>query len=54
MTDDGAPPLNFVGTHGGALQDWKNLNLEHAVSPQDVKYQFREASSICPPARDAR
>ena len=40
MTDDGNPPLGFVGTHYGAPQDWKNLRLEHAVSPQDVKYQF--------------
>jgi Carboxypeptidase regulatory-like domain len=41
MTDDGAPPLGFVGYHGvGAPQDWRNLNLEHAVSAQDVKLQF--------------
>jgi hypothetical protein len=40
MTDDGNPPLGFVGTHLGAAQDWRNLNLEHSISPQDVKYQF--------------
>ena len=40
MTDDGNPPLGFVGAHGGAPQDWRNRNLEHSVSPQDVKYQF--------------
>jgi hypothetical protein len=40
MTDDGNPPLAFVGSHGGAPQDWKNLSLEHSISPQDVKYQF--------------
>jgi hypothetical protein len=40
MTDDGNPPLGFVGSHLGAPQDWRNLNLEHSVSPQDVKYQF--------------
>jgi hypothetical protein len=40
MTDDGNPPLGFVGYHAGAPQDSKNLNLEHSVSPQDVKYQF--------------
>ena len=40
MTDDANPPLGFVGFHGGAPQDWRNLNLEHSVSPQDVKYQF--------------
>jgi len=40
MTDDGNPPLGFVGSHGGAPQDAKNMNLEHSISPQDVKYQF--------------
>jgi hypothetical protein len=40
MTDDGNPPLGFVGSHLGLPQDWKNLNLEHSISPQDVKYQF--------------
>jgi hypothetical protein len=40
ITDDGNPPLGFVGSHSGGAQDWKNLNLEHAISPQDVKYQF--------------
>jgi hypothetical protein len=40
MTDDGNPPLGFVGSHLGSPQDWKNLNLEHSISPQDVKYQF--------------
>jgi hypothetical protein len=40
ITDDGNPPLGFVGAHNGAPQDQKNLNLEHSVSPQDVRYQF--------------
>lgn len=40
MTDDGNPPLGFVGSHNGAAQDWKDLQYEHSVSPQDVKYQF--------------
>jgi hypothetical protein len=40
MTDDGNPPLGFVGAHGGSPQDTKNMSLEHSVSPQDVKYQF--------------
>jgi hypothetical protein len=40
MTDDGNPPLGFVGSHGGAPQDAMNLKYEHSVSPQDVKYQF--------------
>lgn len=45
ITDDGNPPLNWVGSHGGTMQDWRNLNLEHAVSPQDVKYQFTGQTS---------
>jgi hypothetical protein len=40
ITDDGNPPLGFVGTHSGAAQDWHNLKFEHSISPQDVKYQF--------------
>jgi hypothetical protein len=40
LTDDGNPPLGFVGTHNGAAQDWRNLRLEKSISPQDVKYQF--------------
>jgi hypothetical protein len=40
MTDDGNPPLGFVGSHNGSVQDWRNLNYEHAISPQDLKYSF--------------
>lgn len=40
MTNDGNPPLGFVGTHNGAAQDWKDLQYEHSISPQDVKYSF--------------
>jgi hypothetical protein len=41
MTDDANPPLSFIGYHGvGAPQDWRDLNLEHSVSPQDVTNQF--------------
>jgi hypothetical protein len=45
MTDDGNPPLGFVGAHAGAPQDVKNLKFEHSVSPQDVKYQFTAQAS---------
>jgi hypothetical protein len=45
MTDDGHPPLFFVGSHGGAAQDWRNLRLEHSISPQDVKYSFTGVAS---------
>jgi hypothetical protein len=40
MTDDGNPPLGFVGSHNGSVQDFKDLRFEHSISPQDVKYQF--------------
>jgi len=40
ITDNDLPTLGFIGSHSGRAQDWKNLNLEHAVSAQDVKYQF--------------
>lgn len=40
ITDDGNPPLGFVGAHNGSPQDTKDLRYEHSVSPQDVKYQF--------------
>ena len=45
MTDDSLPPLNFVGYHAGAPQDWRNLNLEHSIAPQDVKLQFNWQAS---------
>jgi hypothetical protein len=45
ITDDGNPPLGFVGAHGGAPQDPMNLSFEHSVSPQDVKYQFTGEAS---------
>jgi hypothetical protein len=45
MTDDGNPPLSFVGSHAGSPQDWKNLKIEHSVSPQDVKYQITAQAS---------
>ena len=45
ITDDGNPPLGFVGSHLGLAQDWKNMQYEHSVSPQDVKYQFTGSAS---------
>ena len=48
MTDDGNPPLGFVGTHDGAAQDWRNLSYEHSVSPQDVKYSVHRAGILRP------
>lgn len=40
MTDDFSPPLSFIGYHGGVVQDWRNLKIEHSLSPQDVSHQF--------------
>ncbi len=40
MTDDSQPPFGFVGYRSGAPQDWRNLELEHSVSAQDVRFQF--------------
>ena len=40
MTDDSNPPLSFVGSHDGAPQDQKDLQYEHALSPQDIKFNF--------------
>jgi hypothetical protein len=54
MTDDGNPPLGFVGTHNGAAQDWRNLRYEHSVSPQDVKYQFTGEASYDLPVGKGR
>jgi hypothetical protein len=45
MTDDGNPPLGFVGSHNGAVQDWRNLRYDHSIAPQDVKYQFTGQAS---------
>ncbi|GAA3757489.1 hypothetical protein GCM10022270_15100 [Terriglobus aquaticus] len=45
LTDASYTPLNFVGYHSGSPQDWRNLNLERAVSPQDVKFQFNSQIS---------
>ncbi len=45
MTDDGHPPLGFVGTHATVVQDWRNLRYEHSIAPQDVKYSFTGQAS---------
>ena len=54
ITDDGNPPLGFVGAHNGAAQDWRNLNFEHSVSPQDIKYQFTGDASYDLPVGKGR
>jgi hypothetical protein len=54
MTDDGNPPLSFVGSHLGAPQDWKDMRYEHSVSPQDVKYQFTGQASYDLPIGNGR
>jgi len=53
MTDDGNPPLSFVGTHFGSPQDWRNPQYEHSISPQDLKYSFTgEVSYDLPMGKD--
>lgn len=54
VTDDGNPPLGFVGAHLGVAQDWRNLNYEHSISPQDVKYQFTGQASYDLPIGSGR
>jgi hypothetical protein len=54
MTDDGNPPIGFVGTHAGLPQDAKDMNLEHTISPQDVKYQFTWQASYDLPVGKGR
>ncbi|HKS83819.1 MAG TPA: TonB-dependent receptor [Candidatus Acidoferrales bacterium] len=54
MTDDGNPPLGFVGVHNGAAQDWRDLQYEHSISPQDVKYSFTGEASYDLPVGKGR
>ena len=54
ITDDGNPPLGFVGSHLGAPQDWKDLSYEHSVSPQDVKFQLTAQASYDLPVGKGR
>jgi hypothetical protein len=54
ITDDGNPPLGFVGTHNGAAQDWRDLEYEHSVSPQDLKYSFTGQVSYDLPVGNGR
>jgi len=54
MTDDGNPPLGFVGAHTGGPQDTRDLQFEHSVSPQDVKYQFTGEVSYDLPIGEGR
>ena len=54
ITDDSQPPLGFVGSHNGSPQDWKNMNLEHSVSPQEVKFQFTWQASYDLPVGKGR
>ena len=54
LTNLGNPPLGFVGSHLGAPQDWRNLNIERSVSPQDVKYQLTWVASYDLPVGNGR
>jgi len=47
-------PLGFVGFHNGSPQDWKNMNLEHSVSPQKSNSNsLCRPRMICPLAKGA-
>ncbi len=54
MTDDGNPPLGFIGSHAGSIQDWRDMRYEHSVSPQDVKYQLTWQASYDLPVGKGR
>ncbi len=54
ITDNDLPTLGFIGSHAGRVQDWKNLKYEHAVSAQDVKYQFTWQASYDLPVGKGR
>jgi hypothetical protein len=54
MTNDAYPPLWYVGSHNYGPQDWKNLNLEHSVSPQDVSHQLTWHASYDLPIGNGR
>ncbi|MGA2388052.1 MAG: carboxypeptidase regulatory-like domain-containing protein [Candidatus Sulfotelmatobacter sp.] len=54
MTDDGNPPEGFVGSHNGSVQDWRNVEYEHSIAPQDVKYQFTGQASYDLPVGTGR
>jgi hypothetical protein len=39
ITDDFNPPLAFIGSHGTeTYQDWRDMNIERSLSPQDLSY----------------
>jgi hypothetical protein len=54
MTDNANPPLGFIGYHGAAPQDWRNLGLEWSLSSQDVKFQFNWLTSYDLPVGKGR
>jgi hypothetical protein len=45
MTNDASAPLSFVGYSGGSVQDWRDMNLEHSLSAQDIAHQFNWQAS---------
>jgi hypothetical protein len=45
MTDDDYPPLGFVGTHLALPQDWRDMQYEHSIAAQDVKFVFTGEAS---------
>jgi hypothetical protein len=55
LTDDYDAPLSFVGNSGGKVQDWRDMEYEHALSGQDLAKAFTwQASYDLPVGRGKR
>ncbi|MGO8720477.1 MAG: carboxypeptidase regulatory-like domain-containing protein [Acidobacteriaceae bacterium] len=54
MTDDFGPPLSFVGYEAGTAQDWRDMNLEHSLSAQDISHQLTWQTSYDLPFGNGR
>lgn len=59
ITDDYSPPLAFIGYHGtqagtAVYQDWRDMNLERSLSPQDLSYVFSWQTSYDLPVGENR
>ena len=46
MTDDGNPPLGFVGFHFGSVQDWRNMSLRAFGQPTGREVSIHMAGIV--------
>jgi hypothetical protein len=53
LIDDGNNLLSFIGQHAG-VQDWRNLNLERSLDPQDVSHWISWQASYDLPVGSGR